>query len=461
MKNLLKKEFHMRFINIHYYAIWFVPIIIATVGCASLLTNKKQPISIVDSMLRRDSVVVEPSKLAALLPTAKSGTVFLIKDGVYNNLKLSLTKGGRNQVVVRPQSDGGVVFTGESSIRIWGSKNLALNGFHFKEIQARDVIVLHNCQGVEVSDNYFERCGNNEFGSIIRMETRSSFNNIHNNTLDANRSMGIVITVTPTSHEQCINNFIHQNHFVRIPRVGDIYPGKNNGLEAIQLGQGIDDAEFKLYTRIYENHFEDIIGDRSEIISVKSSNNYIYSNTFVNNTSGITLRYGSNNEVYDNYLENTSQGIRVFGYGHKIKDNFIRGGDVGIQLPATHFRNNERPSSRSGYFQQENVDISGNIIESPRSAAFSIGNFRSTDGTRRLMPQNVSIEDNQIIIMSGDTAQEYQSEDDISSLNLRIDRNTRVSEFSERSDRGNVNRARERYGEAVNKRVGTTWKRNR
>ena len=431
-----------------------------TAGCGVMLLGQKvaHPVSVLDGMLRRDSVIVEPNRLAAELAKAGDGTVLLVKNGTYKDINLSLTKNNSYKVLIKPQTDGGVIFTGESSIRVWGTQNLALNGFHFQRIKSKDVIVLHKTRHVEVSNNYFEECGNNAIGSIIRLETEASYNNIHHNTLEGNRSMGITITASPENPVQCTNNFMHNNHFSHIVKVSEIYPGQNNGLEAIQLGQGIEDAKLKLHTHIYDNYFEDIIGDGSEIISVKTSENYIYNNSFLNNKSGITLRFGNSNEIYDNYFENTSQGIRVFGYGHIIKDNVIQNGEIAIQLPASNFRNNERTSS-SGYFQQENVNIKGNVIVNPRTAAFSIGRFRSTNGGRTLMPRNVSIIDNQIVL-NNSSAQEYQSDDDEAVRNLKLDRNKRVSNVSEVTGKASRSAGVNRRS-MLNSRVGASWRKIR
>src|SRR5690606_24737068 len=149
------------------------------------------------------------------------------------------------------QTPKGVVFTGKSSIRIWGARKIALSDFHFKEVSSQAVVTIYNSQKVEIVNNYFEKCGNNAIGAIIRLESGASENNIHNNTLEQNRAMGVVVSANPSNPSQCTNNFIHHNDFLRIPKVSEIYPNSSNGLEAIQLGQGIDDAELSLYTRVY------------------------------------------------------------------------------------------------------------------------------------------------------------------------------------------------------------------
>src|SRR5690606_13250510 len=126
---------------------------------------------------------------------------------------ISISKRNSRKVIIQAESPGGVVFTGNSSIRIWNTQSLALSGFLFKDVKTKNLIVLHNCQEVEVYNNYFQRCGNDAMGSIIRIESQSSFNNIHTNTLEGNRAMGVVISANPDAPSQCVNNFIHHNRF--------------------------------------------------------------------------------------------------------------------------------------------------------------------------------------------------------------------------------------------------------
>src|SRR5690606_4838899 len=128
--------------------------------------------------------------------------------------------------------------------------------------------------------------------------------------------------------------------------------GQNHNAEVLKV---------MLNTKVYDNLFEEIIGDGVEIISNKSSGNQIFHNTFRNNRSGITLRAGDSVRVEGNYLYNTVRGIRVYGFGHIINNNYIYGAEIGIYLPTADYVKNEEFTT-SGYHQQENCEIADNVI---------------------------------------------------------------------------------------------------
>src|SRR5690606_11360659 len=92
-------------------------------------------------------------------------------------------------------------------------------------------------------------------------------------------------------------NVISRNYFVNTPAVEAIYPASHttNGMEAIMIGNGYSTTlKYCLNTSIFENLFENIIGDRHEIVSNKTSCNSFERNSFINNRSGLSIRAGNN-----------------------------------------------------------------------------------------------------------------------------------------------------------------------
>lgn len=369
-----------------------------------------------------DTIRVTFKELVTLLPKSMGETIFLIKKGVYENLNIILKKSSDKLITIMAEQPGGVIITGNSTITVSDSRKLTVSGFVFKEISARSSIVLSNSSSVELSDNYFVECGTDRFGSIVRIENGSNSNRISYNTFDANKSMGVVIVGSSDKDQRNINNQIYNNFFYNIASVNSLYPGKDgNGLEAIQLGQGRKSVDWEWNTRIYNNLFENIVGDGSEIISVKTSKNFIYSNTFLNNKSGITIRSGANTKVYNNFLDNTSQGIRVFGYGHVIENNYIDGGNFGIQMPASHISSKDNVSE-GAFNQQEKVKIKNNVIINPKNAAFIFGQFWSAEKNRVLVPKNITVSYNKIV--TDGRSEAFKLENDIIGRQNKIVKNS-------------------------------------
>ncbi len=391
----------------------------------------KQPRSI---FLNNDSIVVTFTQLQELLPKAKEGTVFLIKNGVYSDIDIIITKNNNKLVSIKPQTPGQVIIEGKSRLLIRNSRKLKLSGFLFRKTKLQSCIVLSNSTTIEVFDNYFEKCGANKYGSLIQIVNGSKSNYIYNNTFEQNRSMGIVIALSSLKDTANINNLIHHNFFHNIPSVNSLYPGESvNGLEAIQLGQGDYGSTWQLNTRIYNNLFEDIVGDGSEIISVKTSNTDIYNNTFLNNKSGITIRSGNNCNIFDNYFKHTTQGIRIFGFGHTIKNNYFYESNFAFQLPATNFYNGD-PILFGGYNQQENIEITNNVIENPLAAAFRLGTFASSFNKRTLMPKNVTVSSN-VIFIKNKGAVDFKIDFNSVLTNIDILDNTIYIPYKNKNDR--------------------------
>ncbi len=343
-----------------------------------------------------DKLTVKLEDLEGALQKSYPGDTIFIKNGIYSNINLTLKATPASNIYIIAQTRGKVVINGKSTISIHKSKNLSFEGFLFEEITNPSAIILNSSSNILIKDNYFLKCGVSRFGFILRIDRGSFDNNIFGNTFDGSKAMSVVVTsrITNLGTKKNKNNIIENNYFVNILSVKTVYPNSDgNGMEAIQIGQGIDGTEnWPLNTIVKNNLFEKIRGDGGEIISIKSSNNQIINNTFLNNKSGITIRLGSNNSIKFNFLKETIKGIRVFGYGQIVEGNIIINPEYGIQLPTTNYLNGQRMKN-GGYFQQENVTIENNYILNPSKYAFYFGN-----GKGNFTPKSVDIKKNHLII---------------------------------------------------------------
>lgn len=354
-------------------------------------------------LAQASSVTVPLNQVPAALAVASPGDTILVESGTYLNTRITLTANPGIPITIRAETPGEVILTGNSHVTAQDSSNLAISGFFFNQTSQAGFII-DNSHHIEVSDNYFYRIGTSNYGGIIRIRNASSNNLIHHNTFDGNRSMGIVIRASTTEDIDNTDNEIYNNLFYNIPSVGSVYPGQTNGLEAIQLGQGASYAlgqwvhEMNWGTLVYDNLFELVTGDGSEIISNKTSGNEFYRNTFLNNPSGLTIRLGESTKIYSNYFKNTSQGIRVFGYNHIIENNYIEGGAVGMHMPAAHYVTGGPSGPESGYYQLDQATIAGNVIVNPMNWAFFFGAGYNGASNRTLLPVDTSIVDNRVYV---------------------------------------------------------------
>jgi hypothetical protein len=322
-----------------------------------------------------------------------------VKNGEYKDTEIKIN-GVNRELVILPESLGGVKITGKSTLSLVNSSKITFSGFEFYGIANRSAIIIDHSNNIRISNNLFDRCGAFQFGKIVRITNGASNNKIHNNTFDYLKSMGVVVDVSSSEDVTllCLNNEVFNNVFINIPNVKTVYPNSDgNGLEAIQLGQGSPKAmEKEIHTKVYNNLFLNIIGDRSEIISVKSSSNLIYDNIFLDNDSGITFRVGNKNAFTSNIVYNTRSGLRVFGKGHLINKNYFEGGSSGIIIPAANKSNvNANTVEGSFYFQPEDIRVERNLIINPESSGINIGSKFSN--SRNFYPKNLVVEENTLL----------------------------------------------------------------
>lgn len=317
------------------------------------------------------------------LSNLKKGDEILISDGIYKNINLIVEN--KNNIIIRAKNPGRVIIEGRSSITFNNCNNIKLSGFVFNKTFSKELIKLNNSKNLLIENNLFKECGGGRYACLIGLNNQSVGNTIKNNTLDGNMTIGIAI-----KDDKNYNNDISFNYFKNVPRVKDLFPQSDgNGMECIQIGRGM---LWDSRTSVYNNVFENIIGDAAEIISVKSNQNKLFNNFFQNNRGGITLRIGNNSEVYNNTFIKTSHPIRAYGSGHKIYNNTIEEASVGIQVPSGDADSNNKTPLSAPYFRPKNITISNNKIQSTVKP-ITIGNGYSNN--RSKVPQSIVIKDNQ------------------------------------------------------------------
>lgn len=415
--------------------------------------------------MRKELPKISLYNLESYLSQNTEQDTILIVDGKYKDVESKINERKKNLVIL-PESNGGVRISGKSTLSFINSSNVGVTGFEFYGISNRSAIVINNSNDIRIYNNLFDKCGAFQFGKIVRITNGASRNKIYNNTFDYLRSMGVVIDVSSSNNANllCLNNEIFNNVFKNIPNVKTVYPNSDgNGLEAVQIGQGSPKAmEKETQTKVYNNLFFNIIGDRLEIISVKSSSNFIYENIFLDNDSGVTFRVGNNNLFSSNIVYNTRSGLRVFGKDHVITKNYFEGGDYGILIPSANKSNvNVDTLEGSFYFQPENIRIEGNYIINPGNSGINIGSKFSS--SRKFYPINLIINENILLTSEKSSPIVSTGNEDISNYEKK-NRNLRTE-----IDKSNLNAEMDsiknvidlaRKFELKGSKLGIDWNRN-
>ncbi|MBN1670569.1 MAG: polysaccharide lyase 6 family protein [Kiritimatiellae bacterium] len=269
----------------------------------------------------RPARIAAPNEYETLEPQLQPGAEVVIRNGAYRDWQMTVKAGGLpgRPVVIRPQTPGGVLLMGRTSLRI-KADHVVLRELRFCGSAERAVEIngSHN----RITQCQFEQCGNvmSSFGHVVSIGWNSDSNRVDHCYFVNSRSMSLGQAAggypKPDSGRRVgVDNRFDHNIF------RDIYRLWRNGQEAIQIGQG-QAPRLQPRALIAYNVFDNASGD-SEIISLKSSNNAVRHNLFVNCDGSMTLRNGNENLLAGNVLAGNINGFTVRGERHRIVNNLI------------------------------------------------------------------------------------------------------------------------------------------
>ncbi len=252
------------------------------------------------------------NNIPSLLSTANSastGDVIILTDGTYiNTPRTSIKKSG---VIVKALNQGKAIIKG-SPIDL-AANDIEFSGFDL-QYSSTDQTVIKISSGCKLLRNkiHFTNSITTRQDWIV-----VSGNNcqIEDNEIFSKTGMGNFILVGGGSA-------IITGTKIRNNKIHDQSGGSGNGAEAIRLGSSAT-AKAAFNSDISGNTLEKCSTTDDELITVKSSNNDIHDNHFINCNSGITFRHGSFNKYRNNININT--GLRIYGHNQEVTGNqFLR-----------------------------------------------------------------------------------------------------------------------------------------
>jgi len=327
---------------------------------------------------------------------AKPGDTIILQNGEWKNVTISLDCIGskERQVVIKAQTPGKVLITGNSKLKI-GGQYIIVDGLHFTNGYAgKDAVITFRTDNKHLANDC--RVTNtviNDFNNPKRMDENNwvTFYG-KNNELDHcsfidKKNMGVLLAVI-LDDERSRENFhsIDHNYF------GRRLPLASNGGEIIRVGLS-QHCQFNSNTHINNNLFEDCNGE-AEIISIKSCANEVKGNVFKECQGSVVLRHGDNNIVMNNYFlgndKTSTGGIRVINKGQQVSNNIFykcRGVDFRSPLVIMNGVPNSPPTR---YVQVTNAEIVNNTFYESSPISLCEG----SDAERTLPPDNVNFSNN-------------------------------------------------------------------
>jgi poly(beta-D-mannuronate) lyase len=349
------------------------------------------------------------SNINKALEETHPGDTVKLNDGIYKDVQLVFSSHGtsKKHIVLCAKNEGKVIFQGKSNIKLCGDY-LIVKGFVFINGFSPEVPVIEfrtdsknlafNCRVTNCVIDGYNQPDRSKPDIWIALYGKN--NRVDHNFLANKLSLGVTLAVL-RDDTASINNHhqIDHNYFGTRPRLG------SNGGETIRVGTS-KNSLLPSNTVIEDNYFYHCDGE-VEIISIKSCDNTIRRNTFVECEGSVVLRHGNNNVVESNvFLGNgraNTGGVRVINLGHKIYNNFFYG------LKGERFRSafavmNGVPNSLiNRYHQVNNVDIAFNTFVDCNNIGFCVGK----DNERTAAPLNTKFFANLIINTLKDSKVEF------------------------------------------------------
>jgi hypothetical protein len=277
------------------------------------------------------------------IAASRPGDVVVLKNGTYSGASVKFHAQGVKDlpIMVRAESPGGVILTGQYTYFEVKGSYLILSGIQFKDIDTTGnpgfrLMLLSQADHCRITDCTFVRVGRQlSSAHIIDVWDGSHDNRIDHCLFYEIYGIGIENKILGGSSPDLgnVDNVFDHLHFRNTP--------KSSQKEAIQVGRGSAAyaEEFATPTRVIIEWclFEKADGD-NELISIKSSNNIIRYNVVRDCNAVIKLRGGNENRVEGNWIEYSiphqthEVGVGVYGTGHIVLNNYIFGTIQGIQL---------------------------------------------------------------------------------------------------------------------------------
>ncbi|MGV3664069.1 MAG: polysaccharide lyase 6 family protein [Prosthecobacter sp.] len=262
------------------------------------------------------------------------GTTLEVPDGKYTTkgeIRIENTRGtAEKPVVIRAANRGKAVISGKAGFKLKDCEHVVIEGFVFENDANQQGVLLEDCRHVRVTRNTF-RLNEKEKPRwsqhwLYIIGTRSGHNRVDHNLFEKKLNKGAMFfargddaTLTPTEHDQ-----LDHNHFRDV-----VYANDSNGHETLRTGGNDLGAIGRSTHTIMEHNLLERCSGEQEIISLKSSDNIVRHNTFIDCIGSICLRLGNRNEIHHNTMLNPGKvspagGVKIYGFDQHVHHNHFQ-----------------------------------------------------------------------------------------------------------------------------------------
>ncbi len=310
--------------------------------------------------------VANEAELKRAISVAQPGDVIALRDGEWRDVSVVFVGAGTESapIVLRAETNGKVVFSGKSSLKIAG-EHLVVEGLLFSN---PDPKVADLIQFRKDSKQLAKRCRLTQCAVVSNraadglQESRwvgiyGEGNRVDHSMFEGKSGKGATCVVWLGDKNRGRHRIDH-NYFGAREKLG------TNGGETLRIGDS-KTSMLKADCVVEKNLFEKCNGE-AECISNKSCGNIYRANTFLEVSGTLTLRHGNECLVENNcFLGNDASGtggIRVIGEDHTVRGNYLERltGDNARSAITLMMGIPNSPANR--YFQVRRATIENNTI---------------------------------------------------------------------------------------------------
>src|SRR5256885_4565291 len=319
--------------------------------------------------------VSNAASFASAVADARPGDRIMVADGTYaGSIAVNRSGTAAAPITIAAQTPGQAQLTAANAIQLGKVSHVVIQGFTFTGNGGLDVPVA--AAALRVTRNTFASNKSGAFLSVSADNTEVDHNAFLNKS-----TAGVYLQVNgPGAHGMAKNVHIHHNYFF------NHHFGGANGGESIRLGlSGRQHGD--AHALVEYNLFEKANGD-SEALSVKSSNNIIQYNTFLNSRGTLSLRHGWGTLVQGNYILGGTSGIRFFGNNHVIINNVVQG-TTGQALEIGGGEIRDDTNNTTAHEAADHCVVAFNTFQSSRAGAARFGSDKKFDPTDITLADNI------------------------------------------------------------------------
>jgi len=281
----------------------------------------------------REITVKDPTGLSSALDAAQPGDTVKLMPGEWKDVAFTIKRGGADgrPILIQAQEPGKTILTGNTKLE-FDAPYVTVDGVFFYKGALADGSVIQfnsnhgtmkNCAIVDYNPPAFET-------AYYWVYFKGDYNTVDHCYFKGKNNLEPLIG---NNEENSRYNSVTGCYFKNIPyNVG-------NGREDIRVwGPGhreVDDKDGCYFT-VQGNLFDHADGEGSEIVSLKSSHNFLVSNTVVATRGCLNIRRGDCNLVKGNIVlgegREGASGLRMSGAHNTVQGNYVSGCDYGINV---------------------------------------------------------------------------------------------------------------------------------